>query len=955
MLPIDRRHAIALLAYLSITGQPHSRTALAELLWAETEVKTGLTYLRRILHLLKKILPTGVLLINRTTIQFASTQQIEVDALLFEQRLRDRDLVTAVQVYRGEFLDGLNINDRFDIWKQVQAERFRQQMLQAYRQLTTLHAAAGQIEETIQHAQNWLSLDPLEESAHHVLIQLLLASGRTREAQLQYATCRDMLARELQVEPSIELQQLLQTARSAPRLQSGGVRKRHNNLPPMLLPFFGRNGEIQLITHQLAQPTTRLVSLIGMGGIGKTALALQIGRALVNTYADGILLVDLSIGATSLYDAILHASEQRLFGGMSPAEQVTHYLREKQILLLLDNFETNLGLVAQLSDLIRATRRCDFLITSRQRLMLQEEWLISLDGLLANAAAQLFNERARQLAGFVVENDAKVLHICETVANIPLAIELAATWTRVLSLDEIATEIRRSLNFLQTPYANMNKRHISIRAVMQQSWDQLAAFQQQLFCQLSVFAGAFDRAAFYAVTQARLMVLIGLIDRSLVQRLDANTFQLNNVLRQYAADQLCKSPIEKAETTARHGDYYMRMLAEQASGLLGPKPQRAARLIAANEANVLKAWRWTVSQSARTLSLECVLALSEYFEIRGRFYDAVALFGDSAEKYPPNNLMCHWLGAYQACHLSRCGENQRAADWLERHVHLVDASANPALHAFILWQLSYTKLQLGEFDKAEIQLALSAELSQQQNDLPALARVYNRLGIINAMRGRYELAQDNFKISIGYSTQAQYVRYRTLTLHNLGNVLCSIGQVVEGRQLFESSLAFSEQLDDLYGVANVTHNLAELALRNHEFTKAQRLYARGHALHTDIGHRYGILKGFLGMARAFLGLGQFKQARTHLNACLKLAIETRTQPLVADALYWLAQVSAAQANWGTTLEIGSYIQTQNSLRDELREPLQALLTQSRIELASNSAKFEQRGVEQVPSYWLPLI
>ena len=953
-LDIDRRQAVALLAYLSLTPQPHARAELAELLWPTIELKRGRTYLRGILHLLKKILPPDTLVVDRQTVQFVPNRQIQVDALLFEQRLQQADLVTAVQICRGEFLAGLDVSDPFDVWKQSQAERMRRQMLQAYRQLIQQASAERRIEEAIAYAQQWLVRDPLEEAAHSSLIDLLIQAGRIREAQVQYQQCRDLLARELQVEPSLELQQLLHAANAIPLNKPVVSKQRHNNLPPSLLPFFGRNTEITTVAQQLAQSTTRLVSLIGMGGIGKTTLALQIGRDLAEHYTDGVLFVDLSTEPNSLYDAILHASGQTLFGEASPVEQITRYLYDKQLLLLIDNFETSLGLVDEVADLIGATKACDFLVTSRQRLNLREEWVVSLDGLLEAAAVQLFQERARQVSGFSAENTHAIRQICQLVAHIPLAIELAAAWTRVLSPADIVMEIERSLGFLQTPYHNMNERHISIRAVMRQSWEQLAPYQQQLFGQLSVFAGAFDRAAFAAVTQSQLMVLIDLMDRSLVQRLDGQTFQLNSVLRQYAAEKQRTSPADEAQVTLRHGRYYMRLLAQQASHLLGADPQQAVRVIATNEANILKAWRWAIQHQPAFLRRDCVVALSEYFEIRGRFCEAVALFQISAEKLTDHPQIAHWLGAYQAYHHGRSGDNQLAVAWLETHHQRVDPIDSPSLYAFILWQLGYAKLQAGEFEKAAMQLTRSVELYHQQADFAALARAYNRLGIVNAVRGQYELARDNLNRSIEYSSQAQYVRYRALTLHNLGNVLCTLGEIDAGRTLFEHSLAFSEQFDDLYGVANVTHNLAELALRNEDFVEAKRLYERGHALQVEIGHRYGVLKGLLGMARSVLGLRRFEQAKIHLRACLKLAIETSTQPLIVDALYWMAQASAEQNDWETALEIGSYIQTQDSVREELRQPLQQLIVHSRTQIPSDPTQIEQQGAERTPSHWLPM-
>src|SRR4051812_42036887 len=288
-----------------------------------------------------------------------------------------------------------------------------------------------------------------------------------------------------------------------------------SNLPSQLTAFVGRVAEIDEIHKLLALPECRLLTLTGVGGIGKTRLALQAAGQMAKTFVDGVHFVALQ-PTTSIHffiSTVADAIGFTLAGPEEPQTQLFTYLRKKELLLIIDNFEQLLDGVTLLIALLETAPRVKLLVTSRELLHLQEEWVYPLQGLpYPNApavlgeewatlthysAVQLFVERARRVRrGFSLEAEAAdIVTICQMVEGMPLALELAAAWTQSLTCRTIADEIRRNLDFLATDWRNFPDRQRSMRAVFDYSRNLLTPTEQEVFKRISVFRGGFDRKA----------------------------------------------------------------------------------------------------------------------------------------------------------------------------------------------------------------------------------------------------------------------------------------------------------------------------------------------------------------------------------------------------------------------------------------------------------------------------
>ncbi len=336
-------------------------------------------------------------------------------------------------------------------------------------------------------------------------------------------------------------------------------------LPLYLTPFVGREREQDELQALLARPDCRLVTLLGPGGVGKTRLAIETARRLED-FADGVAFVSLAPVAEpeSIVPAIGDALGLAFVGAGDLVVQLVAHLRDQRVLLVLDNLEHLLDTAGAtgslLEQLLTQTSGVVVLATSRERLRLAGEWVLELEGLLflqprkqlqpeAAPALRLFAghaERVDRAFQLSTKNEAAVATICRMVDGLPLGIELAAAWTRLLSLDEIAQELTRSLDKAPPSPRTLPIRHRSLRAVVDHSWQLLIPDERAALRQLAVFQGGFTREAAIEVAGANLTVLANLVDKSLLRRGAGGRYDLHEIIRQYAHAQLQEQADEAA-------------------------------------------------------------------------------------------------------------------------------------------------------------------------------------------------------------------------------------------------------------------------------------------------------------------------------------------------------------------------------------------------------------------------
>ncbi|MFN2167754.1 MAG: ATP-binding protein, partial [Anaerolineae bacterium] len=506
-------------------------------------------------------------------------------------------LEQATALYRGDFMEGFSLADSpaFEEWVVLCRERYRRLMMDALHRLVEAYERQGRYERALELGWKQLDLEPWWEEAHQQLMRLLALSGRRSEAVAQYHRCRRLLDEELDVAPAAETTALYEQIRDgnvvgaapSPQHRPGLV----HNLPLASGPFVGRETETAAIQNCLQDPTCRLLTLVGAGGMGKTRLAVEaVGDWISQLQRDeleGVTMVSLTPvqEAEVIASVVAQAAGFALSPTREPEQQLLETLRHKRWLLILDSFEHLLDGVGLVTEILKTARYVKILVTSRARLNLQGETCFPVAGIAFPeripdnaqrtqefAAIELFLAAARRLRPGFEPGDTdlgEIARICRLVQGMPLGILLAAAWSGVLCPAEIAAEIEKGLDFLEADWTDVPERQRSIRAVFDRSWNLLTGPEKRVFQALSVFSGGFTREAAQHVSGASLGELRALAAKSLLQVTPSGRYQIHELLRQYAAEKLDSTLDAAMGVRERHCVYYTAALKRWGAPLTG--------------------------------------------------------------------------------------------------------------------------------------------------------------------------------------------------------------------------------------------------------------------------------------------------------------------------------------------------------------------------------------------------
>jgi len=886
-IALPSRKALALLAYLVVTGVRQRRTTLATLLWPESDRERAHNMLRTTLSRLRSALKGSWLVADRRTVGLDGSHEGCVDVLRFRSLLAQCQahghgaretwpeclplLGEAAELYGGDFLDGFTLPDsvEFDTWQSLETEALRQELVGALERLVQGYAAQAEVERAQAYAKRWLAVDPLDEAAHRALMQLYAGSGQLAAALRQYEACQRVLCRELDVSPGRETRELYQAIKegrvsqlrarppSLPRILAAP----RDNLPAPLTPFIGREGLLAQIRDRLQDPACRLLSLVGPGGSGKTRLALEAAGREVDHFDQGVFFV--SLAPLESVDAIVPTVAQALGlplrADADPQQQLLDYLRTKHMLLFLDNFEHLLEGVEVVSTILRTAPQVQAMTTSRARLNARGEHPLPILGmdvppaeaplpLSQYSAIQLFVSTARRVRPDFhpgAEGLAHVADICRLVQGMPLAILLAASWIRMLTPAEIAGEMRgQSLDFLETKWRDVPERQRTMRAVFDHSWDLLSDQEQDAFAGLSVFRGGFLWAAAQEITGASLRDLVSLMDWSLLQRGATGRYEVHELLRQYAAEQLARSEVETA-VRDRHCATYAAALEGWEAQLRGPKQREALQEMAGEINNARAAWNWAVEEGHVARVAQATDGLCRFYERRGRFHEGEGVCRSAAERFKAMEKELKGEGlrvlatiwTWQGLFNRAMGRIELACGLLEQGLALLDnpplAGRGPVVslskdtrreRAFLLQQLG---------------------LSLFQSDRQEAGRLWDRsLALYRALGDRWGEAN---------------------VLSHLGELAQNEGDYVRADQLYEESLVLRRSLGDQKGIADALMGLGSGAAMQGQLERAERLMRESIALRRQTGDRVGLLDGRFRLACRLVYLGRFPQARSLLE------------------------------------------------------------------------------------------
>ncbi len=960
--------ALALLCYLAVTRRPHPRTALAGLLWGDRPEAQALTSLRQALVQLRRVL-SPYLHITRQTVAFNFEAPYWLDVEAFEKKIEQpkpspQVLKEAVELYRGDFLERLYVREAwtFEEWALLQRERLRTLALQALHRLVALYTAEGAYPSALHYIDRLLTLAPWQEEAHRQKMLLLARSGQHSAALAQYETCRRALAEELGVEPSAEttaLYERIRAARSTRRL----------NLPPQPTPFIGRQHELQELGHLLANPDCRLLTLIGPGGIGKTRLALQVAAQHRERFLHGVGFVPLASVQSPAFlpQAIAKALGFAFHGPDDLQTQLLNHLQEREMLLVLDNFEHLLDGAELLVKILQNAPAVKLLVTSREALRLRWEWLFRVHGMAIPApnqnariedydALQLFVNLARRLdPHFPVEAEREaIISICRLVEGMPLGIELAAAWVREYTCTTIAQRLERNLAFLTSPLRDSQPRHRSLLAAFNHSWKLLSVEERIAFRRLAVFQGGFRPEAAQWIAEVPTALIQALESKSLLRREASGRYAMHKLLQQYALEKLREAPDEEERIRERHSSYYTDFLHKMEAFVDGKRQQETLRAIEEESENIWAGWMWAVEHGNVKAIEKAMEALYRFYEIRGWFREGAKLFASTAERlrqqsHRPDEIEATIarLQARQGVLALHYGDYAQAQAQLEASLSTFRRSSNQREIAFILNNLGILASFRGAYEEEQHLFQESLALYRALGEHARVATVLNNLGIYYRIVGSYDKAQHLTEESLALCRLLGYRRGMARAIQSLGIIAHCRGDYTQAKQYHLESLAIFREIDDQWGIALNLGNLGGTAYQLGEYAEAKRYHLESLALRKEIGDQWGIIISHNNLGSTALAMGKIREAEQHLHQALELAMKINAQPLALDALVELALILKQRGKEDRALELATLIAHHPATEDHTRARAKEFVAHLSARLSpSAAAAAQERGTKR---------
>ncbi len=883
--PIEQfitRKVDALLVYLACNPREHPREVLGEMLWDDLSQERTMANLRTALSNLQAQL-APYLLVTRQTIGINPDSPYWVDAVELDAALNlaeehwkrhgrfTRALIArsekALELYRGNFLEGFHLREArgFEGWMLLEQERYRARVIDAYRRLTDQALQSEWYAEGIGYAHRTLDLDPLSEEAARLLMLLLVRSGQRGAALSQYETLRKNLAEELGVEPEAETDELYARIHAGEIEIAPAAPATPHNLPNPATPFIERRSDLDGITRRLEDPNCRLLTLTGTGGIGKTRLALETARYELANFRQGVYFVSLaSVDSPDFLVQTLATTLNVSFqNAKAPEDELLDSLRDRELLLVLDNFEQLLDAAALVSRILMHTDELKILTTSRERLNLQEEWLYPVgsmalqnDGGELSSAAQLFVQSAQRVQSEFspAEHLAAINRICALVEGLPLAIELAAAQVAVMTCEQIAEQIEVDYDVLATSLRNVPERHRSLRKLIEQSIQSLAEGEADALYRLSVFQDRFDFKAARIVAEASLPLLTHLVEKSLL-RADINgRYTMHELLHRYASDELqVRGNLDAVQRA--HCHYYTQFAnAAIAAGDF--------QTVAEEYNHINNALVW----ASETQTASELIALT----------NAVATF---------------WFNR---------GYFDSARDWLGKAVALSSDVVPPEKRAKLFSLAGLTAFYQSNLEEARVHLDQSIVLSRQIGDHHGLAASLNYLGYVNTDTGRLDEALACFQEASTIAQMDDDAEAQMLALANLGTVTSDTGDFENAKLYLGQALVIARRKDLLDRVASLMCNLGNAYLGEGDYHEAERCYKESLEAAQQAGPREVVTNDLINLGEVLHNLGEPETALEHYRQGLRDLAEmggkvalTATLESVAFVLIDLGQTEHA--------------------------------------------------------------
>ncbi len=664
------------------------------------------------------------------------------------------------------------------------------------------------------------------------------------------------------------------------------------NLPSQATPFYGREEELAEITSCLLNPTTRLLTLAGPGGFGKTRLGLKVASQLVTHFPNGVYFVPLAQLSTDshMVTSLAHAVGFTFTGMEDSQRQLIQFLAGKKMLILLDNFEHILDGAVLVDALLKGAPGLKALVTTREKLRLEDEIVIEVKGLsypmeehegeaVRYSAVRLFLRSARAVAAPDFnpspEELVQVARISRFLEGMPLGIELASAWVKSLPVSEIAAKISTNRDFVAAEMPYLPARHQSLRAIFEYSWDLLSAVQRRALKTASVFKGGFTLEAAAHVGAVPLSVWPQLTEKYLVTEKSKDHYELHDLVRYYAKEKLFENPVEKEQVLDAHCEYLAVTLRQKEKELQGPRRGKAMEFLLSQMGNIRDGWRRAVEKGQENRIEDYLDCLFDIYQDKGWSQEGSGVFEEAGKQLlekaggranGKSALLIGKIYSRWASLLQQMGRMNEALMVFQGSLKFLKPTKSLKQVAFCYNGLGVTLTDLAQDKKARNYFNKALRIYQKAKDPSGTARLYNNLGH-NIMRaGNFRQARILIQKALTYFESGGDLKGTADSYILLGTIQHDMGDNSSARALFQKALGAYVECDNRRGMAWAFTNMGEVAEAVGDFNGAKEMYQEGLGLHEGLGDRkaMGWSKGLLAWIN--WAIGDYAKAKQYAKS-----------------------------------------------------------------------------------------
>ena len=858
------------------------RDEILGIFWPEEDERVARHNLSQLLYQSRKQVWGGVMKVERTRLRL----ELESDVKRFREAVGRGEWQSAVELYGGDLLESIAVgsgNGVLQGWLELE----RESLQIGWREAAVWNAldleSAGEFTRAAELLARVLKRDLLAEEVLQPYIRCAAKSGQRDLALQAFDQFRQRLADDLDMEPLEETVEIVEAIRKAGRSGSSYAftpqpseepPRRVSPLPAPPTPFVGRALELVELGEVLQTDRTKLLTLLGPGGVGKTRLALETARELSGSFGDGAVFVPLAPldSVDQMAGAILGSLGAASVPGSDNEELLLELLTNRETLLLLDNFEHLLDGAGLVTRILEAGARCKVLVTSREPLGLMTETIYEVQGLAYPAddrhddieeydAVALFVRSARRAqTGFALQDDQKqaVRELCRLLGGQPLGLELAANWIRLLSPAEIVAELSCTLDLLELQSEDLPPRHRSLRALFDSSWSLLAEEDRTALRRLAIFRSGFDRDAAQRVAGVNLRTLLNLNNKSLLTRKPGEAFEWHVAVQQYAETKLSENQAELSQVRRSYLQWAITLSEEAAAAANGPEEASWMEKLAGHHSNLKTALELSLEIGDTESGLRLGALLWEFWYFRGHYAEGLR--------------------------------------YLTAVLSASDAADFPRWRAKALISAGILCHGQGRDHASRDYFLAALEPTRRLGDPFAIGELLNNLGGISQEMGDYGAAHDYHQECLSLRRAQGDEVGIAMSLNNLGNVFHSEGDYSRARECYEEGLSLHRRLENPKGTSYSLVGLGMVAFETDRLTEARSLFEEGLILRRSLGFRFAVAELLCRLGGVALALGDLAGARNALHESLTIMVEDGSSDSsgIASSLEGLAALAITE-------------------------------------------------------------